>query len=367
MENIVLKKYAKLLAGYCLELQKGEQVYVKSTYTAEPLLQCFYEEALKAGAHVEFDISMRNLSAIYLEHARKHQLEHVSPLRKHVFENFDAYLAIRAPFDKYELQNADPAKMKLSQEAGRAIKETYMRRTGSGEMKRCLCEYPTAAGAAHARMSLPEYEYFVFNACYLFEDDSEEKWLEVRQRQQGLVDYLDKVKAIRYQSPQVDITFKVAGRKWINSDGRSNMPSGEVFTAPVEDSGNGKIRFTVPTIYQGQEVEGLELEVKDGEVVHWDAKKGKAFLDRLFTIPGAKRFGEVAIGTNYQIQRFTNNILFDEKTGGTVHMALGQSYYQCGGKNQSSVHWDLITDMQTDGRITADGTLIYENGQFLIG
>ncbi len=184
--------------------------------------------------------------------------------------------------------------------------------------------------------------------------------------QQGLVDYLNKRKELKYIGPDLDISFSVEGRTWINSDGRSNMPSGEVFSAPIENSVNGKIKFSVPTTYNGSDIDDLELSVKDGEVVQWNASKGKTVLDTVMATPGARRFGEVAIGTNYNIQEFTRNILFDEKVGGTVHMALGQSYYQCGGKNDSSVHWDLIANMTDGGEIYADDELIYENGKFLI-
>jgi aminopeptidase len=171
---------------------------------------------------------------------------------------------------------------------------------------------------------------------------------------------------MRYISKDTDISFSTKDRIWINSDGRANMPSGEVFTGPVEDSVNGTIFFSYPGVYMGHEVENVRLWVKDGLVERWEATRGKDFLNYIFTIPGARRFGEAAIGTNYDISRITKNILFDEKIGGSIHMAIGQSYLHTGGNNESSVHWDMITDMTEAGEIWADGEKIYEKGKFLI-
>jgi len=354
------------LANYCLELKKGETVYVVTTYLAEPLIQLFHEEALKAGANPYYNIGLPDMNKIFFEHAELHQLEFPNPLSQVVFDKFDAYIVIRAPFDTRETANVDLKKRKIRQATMKKDRQTYFKRIADGTMKRSLCEFPTASSAEQASKSLEEYEHFVFNACYLFEENPEAKWLEVRKYQQGLVDYLNNIKDLKYISSDIDISFSVKDRTWINSDGRSNMPSGEVFSAPVEDSVNGHIKFSVPTTYNGNDINDLELKVENGEVISWNATKGKDILDSVLSVPGAKRFGEVAIGTNYNIQEFTRNILFDEKVGGTVHMALGQSYYQCGGKNNSSVHWDLIADMKNGGEIYADDELIYQNGKFLI-
>jgi aminopeptidase len=164
---------------------------------------------------------------------------------------------------------------------------------------------------------------------------------------------------------RTDIRFTTKGRLWINSDGQTNMPSGEVYTSPEEDSVEGYIHFDYPAIRNGAEINGVTLQVKDGEIQSWTAEAGQDILDKTFEIPGTRRFGEAAVGTNYDIDRFSKNMLFDEKIGGTVHMAIGQSYLQCGGKNESAVHWDMIADMTKSGKIFADGKIIYRNGQFL--
>ncbi len=365
MENI-LTKYANLLVHYCLDIQPGDQLYVRSSTLAEPLVREVFRSAVTAGAHVETALDFREKNRIFLGEAGEKQLQRVSPLYRQVMETFDAYLYIRAPFNLREDQNVDREKSKLRQEAHQEINDTYFRRTASRDLKRSLCQYPTQAAAQEAGMSLEEYQEFVYGACKLFARDPMASWLEVRNRQQHIVDHLNQCETVRYVSEGADISFSTKGRTWINSDGRTNMPSGEVYTSPVEDSVNGVIHFSFPGNYMGHEVEGVTLWVKDGYIERWEARRGQDFLDHIFQLKGTRRFGEAAIGTNYDIDRMTGNILFDEKMGGSVHMAIGQSYLQAGGKNQSSVHWDMITDMKREGLVYADDEKIYEKGKFLL-
>jgi aminopeptidase len=361
----MLQKYAKLLTHYCLDLKKGEKLYIKSTTLAEPLIREVYREAIKIGCHVTVDLSFRAQGKIFLDNADDDQLAYIEPTQKVAMETCDAYLYIRAPYNLKEGKNIDPEKRNKRAEATKELNQIYFDRLADGSMKRSLCQYPTQANAQEADMSLEEYEYFVFNACKLYEEDPIAAWLEVRKNQQKVVDFLNKVSDVRYVNKGSDISFSVKGRTWINSDGMNNMPSGEVFSAPVEDSVNGYVSFDYPSIYMGQEASGIKLKVENGKVVEWSAERGQDLLDQVFAIDGANYFGEVAIGTNYSIQQATKNILFDEKIGGSIHMAVGQSYGQCGGKNKSSVHWDMISDMRDGGKIFADGTLIYEDGNFL--
>ncbi|WP_282783612.1 aminopeptidase [Phaeodactylibacter xiamenensis] len=365
MENI-LQKYAHLLVHYCLSTKPGDKMYLRSTTLAEPLVREVYREAVRAGAVVETDLSFREQSRILLEEGGEDQLQYISPLYQKAMEEFDTYLYIIAPYNLREDQNVNPDKRKIRQEAHAPVMKKYFERTATLDMRRSLCQYPTLANAQEAGMSLEEYEKFVFTACRLYDEDPIQSWTEVREQQQQIVDLLNDREEVHYKGDGVDIRFKIdKTRRWINSDGRTNMPSGEVYTSPLEDSVNGVIRFSYPALYMGHEVEGATLYVKDGYVEKWEATRGKDFLDQIFQIEGARRFGEAAIGTNYRIQQMTKNILFDEKIGGTVHMAIGQSYLQAGGKNQSTVHWDMITDMTKEGEIYADGEKIYEKGKFL--
>ena len=359
------KEYAKLLVEYAIYLQPGEKVFVNTTTLAEPLLVELHKEIIKAGAHPDYFIAFPGQELNFLENASDEQLNWVSPLKKLAMETYDAYIGIAAPHERASIDHIDKEMKMKAKKAQDEIFDIYFKRLGV-DLKRTSCLWPTQANADLADMSLEEYRTFVFNAMHLYDEDPKKAWIELSAFQQRIVDHLNTKSEIHYLGPNCDIKFSVKDRIWQNSDGKNNMPSGEVFTSPVEDAVNGWIKFSLPGFYMNTEVEGVELHVKDGYVTHWKATKGKAFLDEIFAIEGARYFGEVAIGTNKNIQQITKNILFDEKIGGTVHMAIGQSYINCGGKNRSSVHWDMITDMTKGGKIFADGTKIYENGDFII-
>jgi aminopeptidase len=364
---MMLQRYARLLVHYCLQVQPGDRVLISTTTLAEPLLREVYREALEAGAvQVECDLGFREKERIFLASASDEALTTPGLLQQTGLETFDCYLAIRAPFNLRDMQGANPEQSKKRSAALSGLNQTYFKRIADRSLRRNLCQYPTDAAAQEAGMSLSEYEQFVFNACKLYTDDPIDAWLQLRADQQHIVDHLNRCCTVRYCAEGTDIQFSTQGRIWINSDGQTNMPSGEVYTSPVEDSVQGHIYFSLPCLYHGETVEGVTLWVKDGYIERWDAERGKAVLDRVFEEPGARRFGEAAIGTNYGIDRMTKNILFDEKIGGTIHMAIGQSYLQAGGKNESPVHWDMITDMTKTGQVFADGALIYEKGKFLI-
>lgn len=362
----ILARYANLLVNYCVSLQAGERLYLESTTLAEPLVREVWRAALRAGGIVETDLSFREQERILLLEGSDAALEYEPLLHRQAMENFEAYIYIRAPFNLREQHSKDEVRYDKRRQAFAQSNKIYFERTATRALKRNLCQFPTLANAQEAGMSLEEYEEFVYKACKLFEDDPIGAWKDLSQRQQYIVDHLNKCSKIEYKGPDVEIEFSTAGRIWINSDGQTNMPSGEVYTSPVEDSVNGTILFSYPLIYGGEEIEGVRFWVRDGYIEKWEARRGKSMLDQLLQLPGARRFGEAAIGTNYEIDRFTKNILFDEKIGGTVHMAIGQSYLQTGGKNHSPIHLDLIADMRQGGEIKADGEVIYLNGQFLI-
>ena len=360
----IMSRYADLLLHYCLQVKEGQRLYVSSTTLAQPLLVELHRAAAKTGVTVEYDLGFKGKAAAYWEGAAGAALDMEPILHTYAMEHFDAFLAIRAPFDLYEDLKATPDQKKRRAKAGEKANQFYFKRTADGSMVRSLCQFPTKAAAEAARMSLEEYATFVFNACRLYDPDPVESWLKVRTNQQGVVDFLNSCDQIRYKNEHTDISFSVAGRTWINSDGRANMPSGEVFTGPVEDSVNGVVHFDYPSVYSGHDVQGITLHVETGKIEKWEAETGQAVLDQVFAIEGSRYFGEVAIGTNYHIHQPTRNILFDEKIGGTIHMAVGQSYLQSGGKNQSAIHWDMIADMRKGGEIYADGEVIYRDGFF---
>ncbi|NNE28781.1 MAG: aminopeptidase, partial [Saprospiraceae bacterium] len=324
--DAMVKKYAHLLVHYCLELKEGEKLFVNSSALSEPLIMAVYAEATAVGAQVEMDIRFQDRQRLYYENAEGQTLDRVPSFYKLAIETFDAYLNIRAPYNLIEDGRIDPQKKNRRKKAMTTIQQKYFERTATRDLKRNLCQYPTLASAQHAGMSLDEYKDFIFSACRLYDSDPAESWREVRREQQTIVDYLNSKEKIHYKGEGIDISFSTKERTWINSDGQTNMPSGEVYTSPVEDSVEGTIHFSHPAIYGGKEVEGVTLWVEKGEVTKYEAKRGKEVLDELLQLNGARRFGEAAIGTNYHINRFTRNILFDEKIGGTIHLAVGAGF-----------------------------------------
>ena len=358
-----LSAYAHLLVNYCVSLQAGERLFVSSTVLAAPLITEIKKEVLKAGGHLEYSLLVEGSAAAMRDYGSPEQFAYVPSLYRTAIEEFEAYVNIRAPFSLREAPPA-PALREAGREAMAPVLKTYFERTADRRLKRSLCVFPCPALAAEADMSLEEYTDFVAQATKIDQPDPRAAWLGVRKRQQTVVDYLNGCTTFRYVNDKSDITFTTNGRTWINSDGQTNMPSGEVYTSPEEDSANGYIHFDYPAIRNGKTVQGVTLTVKDGEIIKWTAESGQEVLDETFAIPGTRRFGEAAVGTNYTINRFSKNILFDEKIGGSVHMAIGQSYALAGGKNESTVHWDMIADMRNGGIIYADGQEIYRNGRF---
>jgi aminopeptidase len=359
--------YAALLTTYCLNAQAGERILVQSTPLAEPLFEAVYTQLIQKGCYPEIHVELKNSKKTLLASGNDAQFAHTGALHTLAIQTFDAILTIDAPYDRKALKDIAPGRISAFDMARAPRRKQMSERSHRGEIRWCICVFPTAAGAAEAEMSLSEYEDFVFSACFLNTPDATSAWRQLSQNQQGITDRLNRATQIHYLAPHLDIRFSTLGRRWINSDGKRNMPSGEVFTSPVEDSVNGHIAFTYPVIYTGKEISGIRLKIVDGTVVHWEAQTGQDTLDAIFTIPGANRIGEMAIGLNHNIRRFSKNILFDEKMAGTVHMAIGASYPEAGGKNESGIHLDFITDMPIGSRITADGTQIYQDGAIVDG
>ncbi len=359
------ERYAHLLVDYSLYLRESDKLYIRSTMLAEPLVREIYALCVARGVIVESSLSFRGQYKTLITAGSDTALETPSPFSEMAFAEFDAFLDIRAPYNLRGAGNLPQDRVALRRKATKNQSKNYRERTANGSMRRTSCQYPTLAAAQNAGMSLDDYRSFVYSACHLDKTDPVEEWKKVSEMQAAVAERLNRADKMSYHGPGTDLHFRVKDRVWINSDGKTNMPSGEVFSAPIEDSVNGVVHFSYPSIYMGSEVEGITLWVEDGLVTKWSADRGQDVLDKVMKIPGAQRFGEVAIGTNTQIDRFTKNILFDEKIGGTVHLALGQAYLQCGGKNESSIHWDMIADMSTDAYIMADGERIYENGKFI--
>jgi aminopeptidase len=306
------------------------------------------------------------LDEIFFREASEEQLAHVSDFTKIRCEQYDADLYIDAEENTRTLSSIDPRRMALSRRAHESLSKLRMERYMKGEYHWCVTLFPTNAQAQDAGMSLSDYEDFVYDAMLLNLDDPVEGWRKVAAEQQHIVDFLNQHDEIHIVTPEMDLTYLAGGRTWINCFGDANLPDGEVFTGPIEDSVNGTVHFSYPTNIAGKEIEDMRLTFRDGKVVEASAARGQAALiGTLDTDAGARYLGEVAFGLNYNITRFSHNTLFDEKIGGTMHMALGRSYPESGGKNESAIHWDIVTDLH-QGKVYADGQLCYESGRFTI-
>jgi aminopeptidase len=341
---------------------------IQGSTLGEPLLKATYIRVLQAGGHPLLLPTLPGTEELFYRYASDEQLRHVSEPHKLIIGTYDARIAIRSMANTKALTNVDPAKMVAYSQAQTELMKAFMERSASGELRWISTLFPTHAYAQDAEMSLSEYEDFVYGACMPDTEDPVGYWRRFSARQEQVVDWLKGKDRVHVVGPDTDLHLSIAGRRFINSDGHHNMPDGEVYTGPVEDSVEGYVTFSYPAIRQGHEVTGVRLWFEGGRVVKATAEKGGAYLLRtLDTDAGSRYVGEFAIGTNEQITCFTGQILFDEKIGGSFHMALGAGYPETGSKNESAIHWDMICDLREGGEIWVDGELMYRNGEFIIG
>jgi aminopeptidase len=367
MKDPRLARLADLLVNYSVELKPGEWTMIGADVVALPLAREVYRAVLEAGGHPVMRLGDEELAQINLRYASDEQLTWISPAEKLFTDELDVMIALRATSNTRAMTNVDPAKMTMVQRSRMELGAKRMQRTAAGDFKWTLTQYPTQASAQEAEMSLEEYENFIFGATFCDREDPVAEWNKISAMQQKKVDWLAGKKRVTVKSANCDLELSIEGRTFINSNGKKNMPSGEIFTGPVEDSVNGWVKFTFPAIYAGRSVEDVELKFENGRVVDANASKNLDFLlSQLDIDEGARYLGEFAIGTNFGIKDFTGNILFDEKIGGTIHMALGRSYPETGGENQSAIHWDMICDMRDGGEIHVDGDLFYKDGEFVV-
>lgn len=363
---------AKVLVNYSTQIQPGDRVAIIGPPRAEPLINEILRYVLRAGGYpypflgLEMLRGMPSLQETFFKEANRDQLEHVLKTDEMILEDFESMITIRAQDNTRSLTNLDPEKFVIRSGARRRITERYMQRSATEDLRWCTTMFPTEAYAQEADMSLIEFEEYVYSATYADTDDPVAHWDEIKREQQVWVDYLAGKDQVKVKGPHVDLTLSIAGRTFINSHGKRNMPSGEIYTGPVEDSVNGWVQFTYPAIREGREVEGIELTFENGKVVKASAEKNEAYLlSMLDTDSGSRFLGEFAIGTNKKINRFIKSILYDEKIGGTFHMALGFGIPETGSINKSAIHWDMICDMRDGGEIFVDGELFYKSGEFL--
>ena len=361
-----VSKLAKVLVHYSVEIQKGQQVIIRTSPLADELTLAVYEEVIKAGGHPLVVNEIPGTEEIFYRYASDEQLDYVSPVTRLALDTFDASIAIWTETNTRELSAISPERISRNRKAQSALMKSSMKRSAEGTYKWTLTVYPNNAMAQEADMSLRDYTHFVYGAGLLDHDDPVALWREEEARQKKLTGWLKGREQAIIKGANVDVILSIKDRLFVESAGKKNFPSGEVFTGPVEDSVNGWVRFKYPAIYSGQEITDIELWFENGKVVKEKASKNQELLtSTLNTDTGSRFLGEWGIGTNYGIQRFTKNMLFDEKIGGTIHFAVGAGYPETKSKNESGIHWDMLCDM-SDSEIRVDGDLFYKNGRTVI-
>jgi aminopeptidase len=374
MNDPRVNKLAQLLVNYSTRVKPGDLVAITALSPAAPLIQEVFREALRSGGYPYFLSrgyppyvpGLENLGEILLKTGTDDQLSHVDKFYKEVVEDFDVLISIISDSNKRNVTNVDPSRISLLDRAHADATNTYFERLSSGKLRRVLTLFPTQAYAQDADMSLDEFEDYVFGTAYADVDDPIGQWQSMRKVQQNLVDWLNGRKKVEIKGKNVDLIMSIEGRTFLNAAGEINIPDGEIFTGPVEDSVNGWIRITYPDYWTGREIKGIELEFRDGRVERADAPKYANHLEEaLNTDKGARYVGEFGIGTNGRVDRFIGEILFDEKIRGTIHIALGHGYPATGSKNESAIHWDLLCDMRDGGQVFVDDELFYESGEFI--
>jgi len=367
-----LDRLAEVLVRYSVAIRKDDVVRISGSTEAEPLIVRLYAAVVKAGGHPVVRMAPSECQEIFLKHASAAQLAHVSPLAKHEVKTVDASIGIWGDRNTKALSNVDPARQAAASRARKPLLDLFFKRaakprTDPAKLRWTGTQFPTHSAAQDAEMSRAEYADFVFRAGLLHRADPVAQWKKVSRRQQKVCDVLNKATEVRFVTPRgTDVTFGVAGRRWMNCDGHENFPDGEVFTGPVETATEGVIVYDFPACHGGREVPDIRLTFKAGKVVDASASRNEDFLvTMLDQDPGARVVGELAVGCNYAIKRYTKNTLFDEKIGGTFHVAVGAAYPETGGRNKSGLHWDMVCDLRRGGRMIVDGQELSRNGRFL--
>jgi aminopeptidase len=358
---------ARILVEYSTQVKEGETVVIQGSSAGEPLIHSVYEHVLIAGAHPIVQMSFEGQQAAYLSRATDSQLEWVSPPSQWAAEEADCSIAIGADLNTRELSQISPERQMKRRAATKELMETVMARAAKGEHRWVYTLFPTHAYASDAEMSLEQFESFYFRACLTHDRDPVTAWKRQSAETVRLSEWVQGRSEVHVEAPGTDIRLGIEGRTFIAADGKHNMPDGEFFTGPIEDSVEGEVSFDLPSVIGGREVAGVRLRFEGGKVVDASAERGEPFLIELLdTDEGARRLGELGIGTNYGIERGTKDVLLDEKIGGTVHLAVGKSYPETGGVNDSAVHTDMVCDLRQGGKITVDGEVLQEDGKFVV-
>ncbi|MDF2891857.1 MAG: hypothetical protein K0R80_2224 [Clostridia bacterium] len=353
MKDLRCEKLASVLLNHSLKVKSGENLIIRSNYNGKPLVDELYRQAIKAGLNVFTHVLINEHSKLFMENATDEQFENANKFLEAAYEKADAFVVIEAPDNVKHLSKVDSDR---NMKYNKAVSPLIRRIT---DKRWVMTNFPTHSFAQEADMSLEEYENMLFDATLV-------DYQQLDSEMDKIIDIFDKAETVRIVGKDTDLTFSIKDRKGIKCSGANNIPDGEVFYAPVTDSANGHIYYEFPAIRYGVQVDGIRLEFKDGKVVKATADKNEEFLNKMLdTDAGARFLGEFGIGLNYGIQKFIKNILFDEKIGGTIHLAVGNAYEESGGENRSIIHWDMIKELRNGGEIYVDGRLVQKNGTFI--
>lgn len=362
-----LERLADMLVGYSTPVKSGDKVFILGGSSGAPLMLAIAKRVLLAGGHPVIYPTLPGYEQMFFTYASNDQLKYVHPFYQGFFETYDIRFKIISETNTKELSNIDPKKIATYRQGHSDLMKIFMERSAKKELRWNVCMFPTEAHAQDADMSLSEYEDFVYHACMPDPEDPIGYWKRISEKYWKVCQWLRGKDRVHIIGPDTDLQFSISGRTFENSDCHENVPDGEIFTGPVENSMSGHVHFSYPAIFTGREVSGVRLWFEHGKVVKASADKNEDFLIKtLDTDEGARYVGEFAIGTNEGIQRFTGELLFDEKIGGTFHLALGAGYPETGSVNESSVHWDMICDLRDGGEIVVDDQTIYRNGKFIL-
>ena len=367
MKDPRIEKLASLLLNYSIAVKPKQRILINGESGSEPLLMELFNQCLQAGAYPFVATYPDSYFPSVIRYAQPEQFPYILEPYLNMVKTCDARIRIQGETNTKELSQFDPEKIaKYYAESGK-VTNLMLDREVKGEMKWVLALFPTQAYAQDAEMSLAEYEDFVYTACMPDPADPIGYWKKIAAQQEKIVTWMKGKERVHVTAPGTDLTLTIKGRPFKSCACEVNVPDGEIFTSPIENSANGFVHFTYPTVHYGTQVNGVRLEFKDGKCIKATADKNESYLVKILdSDAGARYLGEFAIGTNEGITRFTGQILFDEKIGGSFHMALGKSYAETLGTNDSAIHWDMICDLRHGGKITIDDQLVYQDGKFVI-
>ena len=344
-------EHARIVTEWSTEVKKGDMVGIRASPDSHDFVVALYKQIASKGAIPITLMNSEEMDRAFFDGANDETINTAPDHFEALLEKVDVIIAVRSPSNTKAMANVESKKVIQRSVAMKKVQELYLSK------RWCLTVHPTSALAQQANMSMSEYQEFVYGATLL-------DWKEESKMLFKMKEHLERHKDIRFTGPETDLHASTEGRIWIASDGKHNMPSGEVFTAPVEDTVEGKIYFDIPFLQQGKVIDGVRLTFEKGEVVDFSAEKTEATLKEIIEIDeGSRRLGEMAIGTNRGIKQYTLNMLFDEKIGDTIHCALGRAYKDNNGTNESAVHVDMIKTMK-DGEVTAGDEVIYSKGKY---